>query len=73
MQDVTGIVERLLGFLDTGKPHVTAEALIQIKDLLRRYPAVAAACLASVSSIAPEVHASACSNVGHAFGRADVR
>ena len=51
-------MERLLGFLDTGKPHVTAEALIQIKDLLRRYPAVAAACLSSVSSIAPEVHAS---------------
>lgn len=58
MQDVAGIVERLLGFLDAGKPHVTAEALIQIKDLLRRYPAVAAACLASVSSIAPEVRGS---------------
>ncbi|EIE24641.1 Adaptor protein complex beta subunit, partial [Coccomyxa subellipsoidea C-169] len=49
-----GIVERLLGFLETGKAFVTAEAVIQIKDLLRRYPAIAEACLASVSSIAPE-------------------
>lgn len=55
MQDVDGIVERLLGFLDTGKAYVTAEAVIQIKDLLRRYPAIAEACLASISSIAPEV------------------
>lgn len=55
VQDVGGIVERLLGFLETGKSFVTAEAVIQIKDLLRRYPSIAEACLASVSSIAPEV------------------
>ena len=57
VQDVAGIVERLLGFLETGKAFVTAETLVQLKDLLRRYPAIADACLASVSSIAPEVHA----------------
>lgn len=33
MQDVEGIVERLLGFLDTGKPFVTAEAVIQARML----------------------------------------
>jgi hypothetical protein len=55
VQDVDGIVERLLGFLETGKSYVTDEAVIQIKDLLRRYPTIAEACLASVSSIAPEV------------------
>jgi hypothetical protein len=55
VQDVAGIVERLLGFLDTGRPHVTAEALLALKDLLRRYPALADACLASLSSLPPEV------------------
>ncbi|BDA42681.1 beta-adaptin-like protein A [Coccomyxa sp. Obi] len=54
VQDVGGIIERLLGFLETGKSFVTAEAVIQIKDLLRRFPSFAEACLASVSSIAPE-------------------
>lgn len=55
MQDVGGIVERLLGFLETGRDFVTAEAIIQLKDLLRRYPAIAEASLSSVSSISPEV------------------
>lgn len=50
-----GIVERLLGFLETGRDFVTAEAIIQLKDLLRRYPAIAEASLSSVSNIAPEV------------------
>ena len=27
-----GIIERLLGFLDTGKPFVTAEAVIQARE-----------------------------------------
>ena len=49
-----GIVERLLGFLETGRDFVTAEAVIQLKDLLRRYPAIAEASLSSVSSITPE-------------------
>jgi len=31
VQDVEGVVERLLGFLDTGKPFVTAEAVIQAR------------------------------------------
>jgi hypothetical protein len=29
VQDVGGIVERLLGFLEMGRDHVTAETLIQ--------------------------------------------
>ena len=55
MQDVGGIVERLLGFLETGRGFVTAEAVIQLKDLLRRYPAIAEASLSSLSAISPEV------------------
>ncbi len=30
VQDVGGIVERLLGFLEMGRDHVTAETLIQV-------------------------------------------
>ena len=52
---MAGIVERLLGFLETGRAHVTAEALLALKDLLRRYPGIAEACLGAVSSLAPEV------------------
>lgn len=55
VQDTAGIVERLLGFLEVGKPHVTAEAMIQIKDLLRRYPDIAAACISSISAVNLEV------------------
>ena len=55
MQDTAGIVERLLGFLDVGKAHVTAEALTQIKDVLRRYPEIADVCITSISAISPEV------------------
>lgn len=36
--DVSGIVERLLAFLESGSEHLIAETLIQMKDLLRRYP-----------------------------------
>ena len=39
--DVSGIIERLLLFLDSGSEALTAEALVQMKDLLRRYPDVA--------------------------------
>ena len=40
--DVGGIIERLLTFLDVGGPeHLIAEALVQMKDLLRRYPDLA--------------------------------
>jgi hypothetical protein len=55
VQDVGGIVERLLGFLEMGRSFVTAEAVIQLKDLLRRYPAIAEASLSSISAISPEV------------------
>ncbi len=112
VQDVEGVVERLLGFLDTGKPFVTAEAVIQarprsrdascpcsvlystvsaaqslcqagssrapaapwhpcrspsavcpsaprlrpaqVRDLMRRFPDAAEACVASVSGISPQ-------------------
>jgi vesicle coat complex subunit len=37
ISDVNGIIERLLTFLETGSEHITAEALIQLKDLLRRW------------------------------------
>jgi hypothetical protein len=36
--DVNGIVERLLLFLESGYDHIVAETLVQLKDLLRRYP-----------------------------------
>ena len=55
VQDVGGIVERLLGFLEVGKPFVTAEAVTQIADLLRRFPELAEICISSVSQISPQV------------------
>ena len=55
VQEVGGIVERLLGFLEIDKPFVTAEALIQIADLLRRYPEMAEVSISSVSLISPQV------------------
>ncbi|KAK9786802.1 hypothetical protein WJX73_006669 [Symbiochloris irregularis] len=54
VQDVGGIVERLLGFLEVGKPYVTAEAVTQIADLLRRFPDLAEICVSSVSNISPQ-------------------
>ncbi len=38
---MSGLLDRLLGFLELGKDCVTAETLIQMKDLLRRYPHMA--------------------------------
>ena len=55
VQDVGGIIERLLGFLEVGKPFVTAEAVTQIADLLRRFPDLAEVCISSVSLITPQV------------------
>ncbi len=55
VQDVTGLLDRLLGFLELGKASVTAETLIQMKDLLRRYPHVAEVAIASVATISPQV------------------
>jgi len=54
VQDVTGLLDRLLGFLELGKSKVTAETLIQMKDLLRRYPHIAEVAIASVASISPQ-------------------
>ena len=55
VQDVPGLVERLLGFLDIGKDFVTAETIVQVKDLARKYPDIAEVCVASVSNISLEV------------------
>jgi Adaptin N terminal region len=57
VQDVSGLLDRLLNFLELGKDCVTAETLIQIKDLLRRYPHIAEVAIASVASISLQVAA----------------
>lgn len=57
VQDVPGLVERLLGFLDIGKDYLTAETVVQVKDLARKYPDIAEVCVGSVSSISLEVGA----------------
>jgi hypothetical protein len=38
VSDVNGVVERLLVFLESSYSHIVAETLVQLKDLLRRYP-----------------------------------
>ena len=35
---MNGVVERLLVFLESSYSHIVAETLVQLKDLLRRYP-----------------------------------
>lgn len=55
VHDATGIVERLLGFLTVGKGHITAETLIQVKDLVRRYPRLANSCLEALERTSVEV------------------
>ena len=55
VQGVAGLVERLLGFLDIGKDFVTAETIVQVKDLARKYPDIAEVCVGSVSNISLEV------------------
>lgn len=55
MQDVSGLLDRLLGFLELGKACVTSETLIQIKDVLRRYPHVAEVAISSLNSLSPQV------------------
>ena len=49
--DVAGIVDRLLTFLDLGSDHVVSEALGVVKDVLRRFPERAEACIAAVSAL----------------------
>ncbi len=50
-----GILDRLLLFLGYEKDYVTAETLIQMTNVLRRYPDAAEACVDSVAAIDPEV------------------
>ncbi|KAA3477579.1 beta-adaptin-like protein A isoform X2 [Gossypium australe] len=49
--DVNAIVDRLLQFLEMEKDYVTAEALVLVKNLLRKYPQWSHDCIAVVGSI----------------------
>jgi len=49
--DVSGIIERLIGFLEYGDQEIIAETLVQMKDLLRRYPDMCEVCIPAISSI----------------------
>lgn len=49
--DVNGIVERLINFLETESDHLVAETLIQMKDLLRRYPDLGAVAIYPMNDI----------------------
>ncbi|GAB2275663.1 hypothetical protein Dimus_010419 [Dionaea muscipula] len=49
--DVNAIVDRLLQFLEMEKDYVTAETLVLIKDLLRKYPQWSHDCIAVVGNI----------------------
>eukprot|EP00195_Chlamydomonas_chlamydogama_P008244 CAMPEP_0202904088 /NCGR_PEP_ID=MMETSP1392-20130828/27835_1 /ASSEMBLY_ACC=CAM_ASM_000868 /TAXON_ID=225041 /ORGANISM="Chlamydomonas chlamydogama, Strain SAG 11-48b" /LENGTH=846 /DNA_ID=CAMNT_0049591569 /DNA_START=246 /DNA_END=2786 /DNA_ORIENTATION=+ len=51
--DVSGLIERLLLFLEAGSEHLTSEALVQMKDLLRRYPDMAEACIPQINELVP--------------------
>jgi vesicle coat complex subunit/outer membrane biosynthesis protein TonB len=51
--DVAGIVDRLLTFLELSSDVVVCEALCVVKDLVRRYPERADACITAVSSVTP--------------------
>ncbi|XP_027353830.1 beta-adaptin-like protein A isoform X1 [Abrus precatorius] len=49
--DVNAIVDRLLQFLEMEKDYVTSEALVLVKDLLRKYPQWSQDCIAVVGNI----------------------
>ncbi|KAJ1284404.1 hypothetical protein BS78_03G201400 [Paspalum vaginatum] len=49
--DVNAIVDRLLQFLEMDKDFVTAETLVLVKDLLRKYPQWSHDCIAVVGNI----------------------
>lgn len=49
--DVNGIVDRLLQFLEMDTDYVTAETLVLVKDLLRKYPQWSQDCIAVVGSV----------------------
>ena len=44
-----------MGFLDIGKDFVTAETIVQVQDLARKYPDIAEVCVGSISNISLEV------------------
>ncbi|CAK7353362.1 unnamed protein product [Dovyalis caffra] len=52
--DVNAIVDRLLQFLEMEKDYVTAEALVLVKDLLRKYPQWSQDCIAVVGNISSQ-------------------
>ncbi|CAM6096190.1 unnamed protein product [Calypogeia fissa] len=52
--DVNAIVDRLLQFLEMGKDYVTAETLVLVKDLLRKYPQWSHNCIAVVGDVSRE-------------------
>ncbi|XWS70343.1 hypothetical protein CRYUN_Cryun03dG0039900 [Craigia yunnanensis] len=52
--DVNAIVDRLLQFLEMEKDYVTAEALVLVKDLLRKYPQWSYDCIAVVGNISSQ-------------------
>lgn len=54
VEDVPALLDRLIGFLELDKPCVTEETLIQLKDVLRRYPHVAEVAIASLNSLSPQ-------------------
>ncbi|PNX88883.1 ddb1- and cul4-associated factor-like protein, partial [Trifolium pratense] len=49
--DGNAIVDRLLQFLEMEKDYVTSEALLLVKDLLRKYPQWSQVCIATVGNI----------------------
>ncbi|XP_071692522.1 beta-adaptin-like protein A [Rutidosis leptorrhynchoides] len=49
--DVNAIVDRLLQFLEMEKDYVTAETLVLVKDLLRKYPQWSHGCIAVIGNI----------------------
>ena len=49
-QNVAGIVDRLLQFIESTK-HITAETLVQVKDLVRKHPRWIDQCVVAVSGI----------------------
>ncbi|KFM26556.1 Beta-adaptin-like protein A [Auxenochlorella protothecoides] len=52
--EVNGILDRLLLFLGYEKDYVTAETLVQMAVVLRRYPDAAEACVDSIVEVNPE-------------------
>ena len=50
-QNVAGIVDRLLQFIEYNQEHITAETLVQVKDLVRKHPRWIDQCVVAVSGI----------------------